>query len=167
MVEEIWKSIALPGFEDLYEASNLGRLRRTATGRLLKQANHPKGYLAVMFSGRGQRQNALVHKVVLEAFEGRCPEGHETRHLDGNRKNNVLTNLAWGTSSENEQDKRRHGTSSRGERNAMASLSTEDVREIISRYNAGESQRALASVYGVHQPQISRIVNGKRWGHLK
>jgi hypothetical protein len=166
MVEEMWKSVAIPGFEDLYEASNHGRIRRTANARLLKQANHPKGYLAVMLSGRGRRQNALVHKLVLEAFEGKCPDGHETRHLDGNRQNNLLTNLAWGTSSDNEKDKVRHGTSQRGEGNAMSSLSTEDVREIISRYNAGESQRALASVYGVHQPQISRIVNGKRWGHL-
>lgn len=34
----------------------------------------------------------------------------EVRHLDGIKFHNWVGNLAWGTKSENEQDKLRHGT---------------------------------------------------------
>lgn len=167
MVEENWRKVVDPDFEDFYEVSDEGRVRRISTGRILKVSNHPKGYRSIMLSGRGQRKNFLVHKLVLESFVGSCPEGHESRHLDGNRANNCLPNLAWGTSSENEGDKVRHGTVTRGERNGQATLSAEQVYGVVRRCGAGESQRAVASAYGISQSQVSRIVTGRRWSHLE
>lgn len=46
----------------------------------------------------------------MAAFAGPCPEGLEVRHLDGDPANNRLTNLCYGTHSENVQDSLRHGT---------------------------------------------------------
>jgi hypothetical protein len=46
----------------------------------------------------------------MEAFVGLRPKGLETRHLDGDPSNNQLSNLAYGTSSENHLDMVRHGT---------------------------------------------------------
>lgn len=161
----------MPGYEDYYEVSDHGRVRSlprwNTVGRVLKLGLHPGGYHGVVFSVAGIRKSILVHKLVLEAFVEPCPEGHEARHLDGDPTNNRLDNLAWGTPSENERDKLRHGTSQRGEGNGMTKLSTEQVREIIRRNANGESQRALAVAFGIHQPQVSRIVTGKRWGHLE
>lgn len=167
MVEETWAPVTVPDFEDLYEVSDLGHVRRGPTGRILKPGLHPKGYHGVVLSGRGKRASVLIHKLVLEAFVSPRPDGLEARHLDGDPTNNRLSNLIWGTSSENELDKRRHGTSQQGARNAMNKLTEEQVREIISRYANGESQRALAVTFGIRQPQVSRIVTGQRWGHLE
>ncbi len=167
MVEERWVPVVVPEFEDLYEVSDQGSIRRTSTKRVLKPGNHPRGYLSAVLSGRGIRTTVLLHRVVLEAFTGPCPEGEETRHGNGIRTDNRLENLSWGTSAQNEEDKRRHGTHQIGERNGMSKFSEEQVREIQRRYaDGGESQRTLAAAYGCSQGTISRLVTGVRWGHL-
>lgn len=174
MVEEVWRSITVPEFEDLYEVSSKGRVRslpRQAArafyqGRILKLGVHPQGYRSVILSGRGKRKTVLVHALVLGAFIGQCPPGNEGRHLNGVRSDNRLENLAWGTSSENEYDKLKTGTMQHGSRNGHAKLSEKDVLDIRQRNANGESQRALAVAYGVSQPQISRLITGTRWGHL-
>lgn len=52
----------------------------------------------------------LVHRLVLEAFVGPCPEGMEGCHGDGDPTNNSLGNLRWDTATSNQLDKVRHGT---------------------------------------------------------
>lgn len=166
MVQETWRPVAVPDFEDLYEVSDHGHVRRGPQGRILKSGVHPKGYHGVVLSGRGKRKSLLIHKIVLDTFVGPRPEGLEARHLDGDPTNNRLSNLAWGTSSENELDKRRHGTMQRGERNGSVKLTESQVLEIVRRHANGESQRALAVAFEVSQPQVFRIVSGQRWSHL-
>lgn len=167
MIEKEWRSVVTPGFEDLYEVSSHGEVRRGPQGRILKPGLHPKGYHNVVFSGRGLRKCLLIHQIVLEAFVGPRQPGLEARHRDGDPTNNRLDNLCWGTSADNENDKRRHGTVAQGARNGMTKLTEEQAREITQRYNNGERQKALAVAYGIRQPQVSRIVTGKRWGHLE
>ena len=45
-----------------------------------------------------------VHRMVLEAFVGPCPEGMQCRHLNDVKNDNRLNNLAWGTRKENSAD---------------------------------------------------------------
>lgn len=53
-----------------------------------------------------------VHRLVLEAFVGPCPEGMECRHFpDRDTANNHLGNVSWGTRQQNMADKKIHGTS--------------------------------------------------------
>lgn len=61
----------------------------------------------------GKQRATPVHVLVALAFHGPRPEGMEVRHLDGTRTNNRPENLAWGTHSENMQDKVAHGTATR------------------------------------------------------
>ena len=44
-----------------------------------------------------------------------------------------------------------------------AKLTEDQVREIKSRYKAGDQQDILAAEFDVNSGHISRIVNGKRW----
>lgn len=103
-----------------YEVSDLGRVRgidrvvhyrdgRTFRyqGQLLRPAINPvSGYPHVRLKGRSRN----VHTLVLEAFVGPRPSGMECRHLNGVPGDNRLSNLRWGTSSENNQDQVAHGT---------------------------------------------------------
>lgn len=57
-----------------------------------------------------QGKTRFVHHLVLEAFVGPMPEGHEGCHRDGDRTNNHLGNLYWGTRAENVRDAIEHGT---------------------------------------------------------
>ena len=46
---------------------------------------------------------------MTEAFIGPRPKGKEVRHLDGNGKNNALSNLEYGSSYQNKIDNTLHG----------------------------------------------------------
>ncbi len=160
---ETWRPVAEPGYESTYEVSDLGRVRRTETQRVLKPGAHPKGYRTVVLSAFGARRTVLVHRLVLTAFTW-TPAALETRHWDGDRTNNALSNLRWGTTAENEHDKRRHGTSSAGDRNGQAKISAGQAEAIRTRARGGESQRSIARDVGLSQGQVSKIVTGKRRG---
>lgn len=112
---EIWRKI--PGWEN-YEASSLGRIRsidrkdtigRRVRGKVRALTPNEKGYLQVQVSKDGKKFSRKVHALVCAAFHGARPDGDiVTRHLDGNQLNNVPTNLAWGTRSENNYDRYAH-----------------------------------------------------------
>ena len=98
----------IDGYE-AYEVSTLGRVRRG--GRILNPYPIDQwGHLSVGLWRNGRRVSRQVHHLVLEAFIGERPQGAETLHGDGDASNNLLSNLRWGTHSENEADRVSHGT---------------------------------------------------------
>jgi len=62
-----------------------------------------------MIGSRPDRAHKLVHRLVLEAFAGPCPDGMEACHGDGDPTNNRRLNLRWDTRSSNQLDTVRHG----------------------------------------------------------
>lgn len=159
---ENWKGVV--GFEDLYEVSDHGRVRTIKTGRIkVPTAEKKSGRLAVMLSGRDKPRLMRVHRMVLLAFVGPAPKGHECCHNDGNPSHNHISNLRWDTTAANQADRVRHGTSNRGERCAAAKLSEAQVRAIKA---DPRLQRIIAKEYGVRENTISRIKSGVRWAHV-
>lgn len=79
----------------------------TRRGKVLSPCkSNENGYFRVYIEGR----RVAVHRLVATAFHGPQPVGKPIiRHLDGNPDNNSESNLQWGTHSENEEDKLRHG----------------------------------------------------------
>lgn len=120
MTTEEWRPA--PGYKGCYEVSSLGRVRSLSRprhpGRILKPQPGPSGYLRVHLSRDGVRRHRKIHVLVARAFLGERPPGLEVRHLDGNHANNVITNLTYGTRSENQLDRVRHGTHSMSIKNA-------------------------------------------------
>lgn len=109
MPTEQWRPIA--GFPD-YEVSDLGRVMSLKLGRqgVMRPSTAGKGYRALMLRNSTGPHRFYVHRLVAAAFVGPCPEGMEVRHLDGNKLNNAVRNLTYGTPSENNFDRVRHGT---------------------------------------------------------
>lgn len=108
--------LPIPGYGGAYDVSDQGRIRSwmpyrgTAVPRVLHPTLDRAGYEYVSLRRRGVSIRSKVHLMVLLAFVGPRPDRMETRHLDGNPKNNRLGNLAYGTYGENKLDKSRHGT---------------------------------------------------------
>lgn len=93
----------------LYEVSDQGAVRTISDHAPLHQSEHRRwGYMRVTVRNSSGGRPMEVHRLVALAFLGE-PAGRVVRHLDGNARNNALTNLAYGTSSENNQDTVRHG----------------------------------------------------------
>lgn len=157
---------------DGYDVSDHGRVRswrkegggRRVLPRLRKlQPLKTGGYMSFMLI-EGKKPILLrVHIVLLEAFVGARPDGFECRHLDGDVKNNRLSNLCWGTSSQNTADQIRHGTDTRGERNGGAKFTHSQVAAIRSSTRMGKE---LAEEFGVAQSTISRIRHRIRYACL-
>jgi hypothetical protein len=165
---ERWATIArLPG----YEFSDLGRARtywqeiRMRWGgsgramaenpRLLKPFVTSRGYFGIVLcDDRGRRAIHQLHRIILEAFVGPCPDGHEGCHKDGSRTNARLDNLYWGTRSQNNFDRVQHG------RHPLAKMSDEQVAEAMRLHGEGWSFVALAERYGVRHGSIrNRLMN--------
>jgi hypothetical protein len=122
---EHWRPI--PGYEGYYEVSDQGRVRsvdrlirgrygnlRPAKGRVLTPAftrgTRGSPYPIVSLYRDGVSKNFTVHRAVMLAFIGPCPDGMITRHLNGNSLDSRLSNLAYGTHAENVADSIKHGT---------------------------------------------------------
>jgi len=105
--------LPIHGYEGRYEVSDVGRVRsycRIPAGHLLKQALAGDGYPSVdLFAGDGTHRMMRTSWLVMLAFVGPRPSGQVTRHLDDNKLNNTLANLAYGTRRDNEIDKTRNG----------------------------------------------------------
>jgi hypothetical protein len=140
-----------------YEVSDSGLVRRSESGHVLafniKKGSHP--YRRVKLSENGKARLVLVHRLVLEAFVGPCPEGCQTLHADDDPSNNRLDNLSWGTPKKNHETINRHGF-----RNGRAKLSEDDVRAIRS---SPLRHFELAKRYNVSSTTIENVRNRKLW----
>jgi hypothetical protein len=106
----------------------------------------------------------FVHRLVLEAFVGPCPEGMECCHFpDSTPSNNALSNLRWDTKQSNMADKVIHGTDPSGTRNPRAKLIPAHVQEIIALAAQGCAQSKIAKMYGVSKASIWYILKGETW----
>jgi hypothetical protein len=124
--ELVWKPI--DGFKGRYEVSSEGQVRswnrkgpgdgRNDAPKLLSHHVDRGGYHNItLFLPGGKRVRKMVHRLVLEAFFGACPEGLEASHIDGNPHNNSVENLCWKPHLDNIRDKYEHGTMFYGTRN--------------------------------------------------
>ncbi len=119
----MWK---VSPYDDRYLVSDNGCVKGPS-GRYLKHVVHKDGYHYVWL-GKGNRH--AVHRLVLETFEGPCPDGMEACHGDGDRGNNGIENLRWDTRPNNSADKAGHGTQQRG-----AAVSTSKVTgDVVSSF---------------------------------
>lgn len=170
--QEKWKPI--PGYKGFYEVSDLGRVRsvprkvdhgqssayRYVRGRILSTNIGTNGYPSVMLSREGGKKFCTVHRLVMLAFVGPCPDGQEVAHADGNRLNSRLENLRYATRLENVADAIAHGTAARGHKNGCAKLTQAQVLAIRS---DARPLLEIATEYGISKASVSNVKNHKTY----
>ncbi len=188
-IAENWRPIS--GFPD-YQVSDLGQVRslpricdrgyssmgssgplrvggRELSGRPARRKDND-WYVVVCLRENKKRCYAYVHRLVLTAFVGPCPEGMEGCHNDGDRTNNKLENLRWDTRGNNIRDAVRHGTWGHprpiGSAHPRARVTENDVIKIRAIPFRRGVNVSLAREYGVSVDLICGIRTKRFWKHV-
>jgi len=147
-----------------YEVSDQGFVRRTENKRIRKPSMTPTGYQVIVISRpKASHFGVYVHREVMRAFVGPCPEGVQVSHLNGNNADNRLVNLCYESAQSNIRRKHQHGTQTSGEDHAAAKLTWADVRTMRQLLDNGLTLLEVAGRYGISFQQVSRIKRGENW----
>lgn len=171
MNKEEWRGVV--GYEGMYEVSNLGRIRslnrvvsrsdgerRNIKGKILKTRIDKHGYERIDLKINGKSKLWLVHRIVAMAFIEKKKGCNYIDHIDGNRSNNLPSNLRWCTISENNT----YPIAIANRRKAACDLEikvaqyTKDMVLINSFSGANEAKRQT----GIWNGHITECCQGKR-----
>lgn len=182
MVKEKWKPIK--GYENIYEVSNYGRVKRLSgivlrntsnkqkkikwKGRIMKPFVSNTGYFRLELKNHGAKKFS-IHRLVAEAFILNPLKKREVNHINFNRKDNRVENLEWTTSSENNYHACRNNRrpSRKGEKHPLAKLTDKDVNIIIKLCKKNNLKRTdIAKMFNVTTSVITGIKSGRSWTHI-
>lgn len=136
--------------------------------REFKQMVNENGYMTVRLCKSSKYKTFKVHRLVMAAFIGQCPDGEEVRHKDGYRTNNRLGNLQYGTRAENMKDAAEHGTLCCGENHVRSKLTADEVSGIRKALINGEvTITSVANRYGMNKSTVWAIKWRKSWRSIE
>ncbi len=161
--KEIWKPV--PGYENRYEASDLGRVRalprtherRYANGKTrpyptklrVLRARFCRHATANMVHVTGEpgtgSKYVRVRTLVAAAFLGPCPTGMAARTIDGSKTNDRADNLYYC----------RQGR-----------LSDDQVRELRRMVQRGHTLAEVAEKYGRSLAGVHQIIKRRTYAHV-
>lgn len=161
MSKEIWRPIK--DFEDIYEVSNMGRVRRIG-GNIKKPQDNRNGYPMVMLYRHCKHKKIFIHRAVAEAFVPNPRGVNIVNHKDETRNNNRADNLEWVTHMENihygtaQERKLAKDRARRGKPNTplYKKVRCVETGEVF------ESGTEVCKKFNVHDSNLSKCLKGKR-----
>ena len=149
-----------------YYITDDGKVWSERTQKFLSFQYDKNGYVKVQMRSTDNKSHRYsVHRLVLENFKPvENMENLQVNHIDGDKKNNNLTNLEWTTSEKNI----RHAIDNnlRATINGASKLTPEQVIEIYRRATNGERNIDLGKEFNIHPDQVGRIKNKKAWKEI-
>ncbi len=121
------------------------------------------GYGSVRFKGKLVK----AHRVAYEMANRAIPDGLEVCHRCDNPACCNPRHLFVGTQKDNMKDCVDKGRRPRGSNSKRSKLTEKDVADIRIAIRNRETQRSIATRYGVCQSAISLINSKVNWGHLQ
>src|SRR5574343_2110631 len=104
MVNEVEQFVDLDFCENRFSVSNFGRIRCNSNGKIrLGNPTTTSPYLYISIRVNGRSRHFSVHRLVAMAFIPYPDNKPQVNHIDGNKQNNLASNLEWATQSENMQ----------------------------------------------------------------
>lgn len=169
---EIYKDIK--GYEGRFQVSNYGNVKavkriinnkynvnRVIEDIVLKPSICNGGYYFVSLTdSNGIKKRIRIHRLVADNFLSNIDSKIDVNHIDGNKKNNHVSNLEWITRSENIKHAYKNNL-----RKPNKKLTDEEA-SIIKYKIIGVPQRILAQAFNCSQMVISNIKNNKTYQNV-
>lgn len=164
-----WKYIVLGDNE--YYVSDEGRA--WSISRNKEVGGKHRGYKVIGVIVDGSVHNFKMSRLVLELFDRPPEPGEVARHLNDDRWNNRLDNLAWGSQYENSDDALANGKSPVGSRGGQSKLTEKQVHDLFFNYDKSihggvkaYARELIAKGLPVSEAAIVRIFRGQTWSHV-
>lgn len=167
-MEEKWKYI--PGYENFYQISNMGRIKslerkvkckngyRTVKERILKPVKVGVGYLMVPLNKDGKIKLYLIHRLVAYSFiQNDSLFKTDINHKNEIKSDNRAENLEWCTKEYNNN----YGT--RNEKSSKSKINGKKSKAVIC-IETGKfypSTREVERQFGFSHQSISACCEGK------
>lgn len=153
---EEWRPVV--GYEGVYSVSNYSRVYvhprkangrnggvRLLKGRILRPTTDKKNHWYVGLTKDSKVKYKYIHRLSLEAFVGPPPaEASECCHGDDDPNNNHISNLRWGTRSDNANDMMKNGKFPPLEATTCKNGHRRGGNNVPSRYNGTRRKPCLA-----------------------
>ena len=136
---EIWKDII--GYEGYYQISNLGNVKNIQTNKILIGDTNNLGYRRVTLY-TPIKKRFFVHRLVALHFCEGANDELVVNHIDGNKANNLPSNLEEVTISRNTKHAYENNLAKakKGSDNTQSKLTQKDVEKIF------ELRRVMPSI---------------------
>lgn len=162
---------AIPNFPDYFAdeegniySSKKGNRIKKMTPQFQKQWHY---YSLRLISSCGDKKHMTIHRLMAITFLPNPDNLSEVNHIDGNKKNNKLSNLEWISKSDNIKHAFSLGLNcSKGTNNGRATLNEDQVLVIYQELLSGESNLVLAEKYDTSVGIISDIKRKSSWQHI-
>ncbi len=113
------------------------------------------------------RSTHHAHRLMFKLIFGPIPKGLEVCHSCRNRGCVSPDHLSIGTRKENQSDRNKDGTDSRGSKCGKSKLTETDILQIRKFIAAGDlNQIEIGRLFGVADRTISHIKTRTRWSHV-
>lgn len=123
------------------------------------------GYLYIILNGRMIRSHHIISYFIF----GERMIGAQINHIDGEKSNNSPRNLETCTPAENARHAFKLGLkkAKRGEDSSSSKVTEADVVQMRKLRTDGATLKSIGEKFGLSIQQVSRIVRGERWSHVK
>lgn len=134
------------------------------TGRPMNPCDNGRGYLITAIRINGKSRTKAIHRIVAEAFIPNPEELSDVDHIDGDKRNNHVSNLRWVTHGDNiKHCYTLQNRSATGENNARCKTKESQVRDICKLILKGIGPTEISKRTGVALHIVGAIKSGKNW----
>lgn len=162
---EIWKDIK--GFRELYQISNLGRIRRKDTRKVLKLLTLSKGYRGIrLYENTKVAKTKKIHRLVAEYFIPNPLNLEQVNHKDGNKNNNKVDNLEWCSNDYNMNHAIKSNLILKGEKRFSSKCNEESLLLLQELIDCGFTIKQLSLIYMISKNSMKNIIRGITYQHL-
>ena len=126
-----------------YLISDEGDVKRK-DGYIMKPFETPDGHWRIGLTYNGKQTKHTIHRLVALLFIPNPNNLSEVHHIDGNPKNNEVSNLMWIS---REDHNKIHNKSYKGEDNGNSKVTEEDVIKIRQLKKDGARRKDVYEMY--------------------